>query len=103
MPPRIALAALKLLLDYSQGAPTVTVTLFGGEPTLNFRLIQLLSAHGKAAAEERGKRIEFTMTSNGLHVTPKMADYFRDNGIRVLLSIGEFRLCSGQLSPGGAT
>jgi uncharacterized protein len=87
MSPDVARAAVDLLFDYSRDAPRLTIVHFGGEPTLNFRAIRLVTEYAEQRAAESGKTLEFDMTSNGVLLTDQMVDYFADHQIKVLLSI----------------
>jgi uncharacterized protein len=83
----VGLAAIKLLFDYSGGVNTLRITFFGGEPTLNFALIQRLTEATEAEAARNGKTVAFSMTSNGVGLTRGMALYLRRRGLKVLLSL----------------
>lgn len=87
MSPEVATAAVNLLFDYAGDARKVTITHFGGEPTLNFRAIRSVTEHAERRASELGKELEFDMTSNGVIITQEMAEYFAEHRIMVLLSV----------------
>lgn len=87
MPVEIAQAGVDLLFDYARGEPKVSITHFGGEPTLNFPAIRAATEYAEAKAAGAGKTLDFNMTSNGVRITDEMARYFADHGIKVLLSI----------------
>ena len=83
----VAKAAIDLLFDYSRNEPVLCITYFGGEPTLNFPAIQVITEYAEHRALQAGKSVEFTMTSNGTLLTDTMVDYFILHKIKVLLSI----------------
>jgi uncharacterized protein len=87
MPLEIAKRAIDILFDYSQNESELKITHFGGEPTLNFPAIQYATEYAEKKGLDTGKNIEFNMTSNGVLITEKMADYFVQHKIMVLLSI----------------
>jgi uncharacterized protein len=87
MPLDIGEKAVDLLIDYSKDEPALTITHFGGEPTLNFAAIKHITEYAESKTAERKKSIEFTMTSNGMLINDEKADYFSEHRIRVLLSI----------------
>ena len=85
--PEIARAAVDLLFDYSGKQKELSILHFGGEPTLNFSSIKLVTEYAKAKASLTGKTIRFSMTSNGTLIDEEMAKYFAQHRIMVLLSI----------------
>jgi uncharacterized protein len=87
MSPEVMKGAIDLLIDYSGDAPDLTITHFGGEPTLNFPAIRAATEYAEAQAARRGKSIRWDMTSNGVLLDEEMAGYFAQHGIMVLLSI----------------
>lgn len=91
MPAPVAVAAIDLLLDYSGEARDLEVVLFGGEPTLNFPVIERVTEHAERLAAARGKRIGLGMTSNGVHLTPAMLDFCAAHRIMILLSVDGLR------------
>lgn len=87
MPVSVALAAIDLLFAYSKDTKEVYITFFGGEPTLNFPLLQKATEYAEKNAKEKNKKVHFNMTSNGVAFSDKMIKYFSEHNIKVLLSI----------------
>lgn len=87
MPAEVGRAALDLLLKLSGPRRRVEVDFFGGEPLLNFPVVQDLIAYGRASAAARGKEISFTLTTNGLGLTPEVGDFLNRHGVSVILSL----------------
>jgi uncharacterized protein len=83
----IAKAAVDLLFEYSQKEQAVSITYFGGEPTLNFSAIQKVTEYAEQKASLLGKSVDFNTTSNGTMLSKSMVDYFALHNIAVLLSI----------------
>jgi len=79
--------ALDLLFRESGHRPRVEVDFFGGEPLLNFAVVQDLVTYGRARAAAAGKRISFTLTTNSLGLTPAIEEYLVANQISVILSL----------------
>lgn len=79
--------ALDLLFRESGNRPRVEVDFFGGEPLLNFEVVQELVSYGRERAAATGKKISFTLTTNGLGLTPAIEAYLVDNQISVILSL----------------
>lgn len=86
MPKEIAKRAIDLLFEYSRDESQLTITHFGGEPTLNFPAIQYTTEYAESLAKKMNKTIHFNMTSNGVLITEEMAEYFAKHNIMVLLS-----------------
>jgi uncharacterized protein len=87
MSPEVMKAAIDLLLDYSGDATELTITHFGGEPTLNFPAIRAATEYVEEQAAQRAKSIHFDMTSNGVLINEEIANYCAQHRIMVLLSI----------------
>ncbi len=60
-----ARAGIAFLLDASGRARDVDVVFFGGEPLLAFELIRTLVPEARALARARGKRLGFSLSTNG--------------------------------------
>ncbi len=78
---------LRQLIEAHAGAPEVVVAWQGGEPTmmgLDFfrRSVQLASQY-----RQPGQRISFTIQTNGTLLTDEWAEFFREHGFLVGLSI----------------
>lgn len=86
MSTEVARAAIDLLFAYSRDVTHLTITHFGGEPTLNFPGIQFTTEYAEEKAVQAGKTVEFHMTSNGVLINEDMAEYFARHQINVLLS-----------------
>ncbi|MBW4698102.1 MAG: radical SAM protein [Aphanocapsa lilacina HA4352-LM1] len=87
MSEEVARAAIELLMEYSASERDVGITLFGGEPTLNFPVLQCAVEHAESRCDQLGKTVRFDMTSNGSLITEGMAEYFAEHKVMVLLSI----------------
>ncbi len=78
---------LRQLIEAQAGAPEVVVAWQGGEPTmmgLDFfrRSVQLAGQY-----RQPGQRISFTIQTNGTLLTDEWAEFFREHGFLVGLSI----------------
>lgn len=79
--------ALDFLLQESREVRNLEVDFFGGEPLLNYPVVQRLVAYGRRRAEETGKNIRFTLTTNAVALTPEIMDFIVREGISVILSL----------------
>lgn len=87
MAPEVARAAIDYLLESSRYLNWIDVLFFGGEPLIEFGLIQEVVRYGEQRAKETGKDVRFNMTTNGTLMTEEMARFFAEHRIRYLLSI----------------
>jgi uncharacterized protein len=83
--PNVASAALDWLFANSRGN-RADISLFGGEPLLRPALIEWLLPEARARGKAVGKRVSFSMTTNGTNMTPSIAALLREYGVTVTLS-----------------
>ena len=69
--------AIDWLIEKSQNEKKLSVSLFGGEPLMEFKLIKELVPYAKKKAVECGKRIYFTAVTNSVLVTDEIIEFFR--------------------------
>ncbi|MEN6348836.1 MAG: thioether cross-link-forming SCIFF peptide maturase [Syntrophomonas sp.] len=79
--------ALDFLLEQSGPIRRLEVDFFGGEPLLNIKVVRQLVEYGERAAEERGKQIHFTLTTNGLLLDDDINQFILDKQLSVVLSM----------------
>jgi len=79
--------AVEFLLDHCGDLKTVNLLFFGGEPLLEFGLIQHIIAYCERRSAETGKKFAFSITTNGTLLTPPMLAYFNRKGVKFLLSL----------------
>jgi uncharacterized protein len=98
-------AALDWLV--SQGPRSVHVTLWGGEPLIRLPLLRRLVRYGREKADALGKRITWSMPTNGTLLDGSTLNWLRKEKISIFLSLdGEAAaqagrpLSSGQSSHG---
>lgn len=86
MGPEIALAAVDWLMENSLDAEQVSVSFFGGEPLLNFPVLQQVVTYARQQAVARGKQVAFAVTTNASVLTDPMIRYLRAENINPLIS-----------------
>lgn len=91
--------ALDLLLKHNGDRPHCEVDFFGGEPLLNFSVVQDLIAYGKKAAAQRGKRMKFTLTTNAVLLDEKKIDFFEQEEISLVLSLDGRKEVNDKMRP----
>lgn len=79
--------ALDFLIQSSQHRQHIEVDFFGGEPLLNFEVCQELVAYGKEQGLLHNKIFKFTMTTNGVLLTPRVQEFLDSEGISAVLSL----------------
>lgn len=79
--------AISFYLDeLSEGLQEVTLSFFGGEPLLKFGLIRQLVLFGIAEGQRRGKRVRFSITTNGMALKKDVMTFLREHRFSVLIS-----------------
>jgi uncharacterized protein len=90
MSSKVARRAVDFLFDHSGNLEEVLLVFFGGEPLLNFKLITSVVEYARKKASERGKRVDFTMTTNGTLLTEEVVRFVQENNISITISIDGF-------------
>lgn len=89
----------------SHGFRAVKLKHAGGEPTLNFPVVQTIHTHARAVAAETGLGLREVVLSNGVALTQEMLNWLRDEDVRLMISmdgVGESH--GGQRAlPGGGS
>ncbi|MBU7028804.1 MAG: SPASM domain-containing protein [Theionarchaea archaeon] len=75
------------LIEWSNGKKEVYVTFFGGEPLLNMKLIEHLVAYGDRKGDSEGKRIWYSITTNGTLLTEETVNFLNEHNFSVLVSM----------------
>jgi len=91
--------ALDFLLRHSGERPRCEVDFFGGEPLMNLPVIKELIRYGKRIAEESGKSIKFTLTTNAVLLDNVVADYLEEEGVSVVLSLDGRKEVNDRMRP----
>ena len=76
-----ALAAVDWLLANSFEEKSVRISFFGGEPLLNFPLLQRVVAYAKDEAALRGKEVRFAVITNASLLTDEIVAYIAEERI----------------------
>jgi His-Xaa-Ser system radical SAM maturase HxsB len=80
-----AMSAVEIAL--SAPSPAVKLEFQGGEPLLNFRLIETVVRATEAQAPRRGKLVEFVIATNLALLTDEILSFCRDHRIRLSTSL----------------
>ena len=87
MPPKVARAAVDLLIARSGSRQACEVDFFGGEPLLNFEVVRETVEYAKAKGAAAGKVFSFTLTTNATLLTPEIEDFLNAEDISLILSL----------------
>ena len=79
--------SVEFMLQQSTSNEIVHLTFFGGETLLNFPVLQDTVAYARERAEEIGKRVEFSLTTNATLLRAEIIEWLADNQIGVTVSI----------------
>lgn len=80
-----AKSSIDFLQKHSLDAPLITIGFYGGEPLLEYSLIVQIIQYAQVVF--KGKRLIFTMTTNGTLLTVEMARFFNEIGLRLMISL----------------
>jgi uncharacterized protein len=86
MPEEGALRAIEIMLDRAPSKKSFTVTLFGGEPLLNFPLVRRIVDHCQELQKVREVSFHFSMTTNGSIVTDEIIEFLKKHRFTLMIS-----------------
>lgn len=79
--------AVDLFLSLAEGAKSVEFVFTGGEPLLEFALLQDLTGYARRRTRRAGMEASFVLKTNGLLLTREMLRFLKRSRISVALSI----------------
>ena len=100
-----AISAVDLLLHEAAGTESIEITLFGGEPLLEFDLIREVVEYVEKKLPS-DQSVIWALTTNGASVDEQKLQFFQKHGLRLLLSIDgnrESQDAHRRLASGGST
>ena len=87
MSDEVAFRAVDFLFDVSRDVKDVGILLFGGEPMLRMDLIEKVHRYATDEAKAAGKRINWSMTTNGTLIDAEKAEWLARHQVKYLLSM----------------
>lgn len=87
MTEEMGLRFVELLFAHSGRLDKLHMTFFGGEPLMNMPVVRAAVVRGEELSRETGKKINFSLTTNGTLVTPEIAAWLDEHRIGVSLSL----------------
>ncbi|MBM3724170.1 MAG: quinohemoprotein amine dehydrogenase maturation protein [Acidobacteria bacterium] len=82
-----AQASVDYLFVQAAGRRAVSITFFGGETLMNFRLLERVVEYAKVRAAEGGQYVDFSLTTNGTLLTPEIIEFLANENIGVTVSL----------------
>jgi uncharacterized protein len=82
-----ARAAVDFLMANSSGRRAVSLTFFGGETLMNFKVVKSTVEYARRRAHEEGKYIDFSLTTNATLLSEEVIEYLAENHVGVTISI----------------
>ncbi len=91
--------AIRFVLEKSGHRRHCEVDFFGGEPLVNFPVVQELVKFGREEAAKAGKSIKFTLTTNAVLLNKQARDFLESNDISVVLSLDGRKQVNDRMRP----
>ena len=85
--PDRARQAARYLIGASGDLEEVTLVLFGGEPLMNLPAVRAAVEEAEAGAAGAGKRVRFSLTTNGTLLTPEAVAFLQGHRVSVSVSL----------------
>ncbi|MBI3245817.1 MAG: quinohemoprotein amine dehydrogenase maturation protein [Deltaproteobacteria bacterium] len=82
-----ARTSVDFLFRKAGGNPEVNLIFFGGEALLNFKLMQQVVAYAQEKGRAAGKRVDFSLTTNGTLLTDEIIDFFQEHRFGITVSM----------------
>lgn len=86
MSAEIGKKALDFLIENSGNRRNLEVDFFGGEPTLNMKVVKEIVAYGRSLEEKYNKHFRFTLTTNGILLNDDLMEFCNKEMDNVVLS-----------------
>lgn len=91
--------AIDFLIEHSGNRRNLEIDLFGGEPLMNYKMIQEVVEYGKEQNKVHDKNIRFTLTTNGMQLTEDKMDWINENMSNVVLSLDGRKEINDEMRP----
>jgi uncharacterized protein len=87
MTEEMAIEHLAQFFDQLQDRRKIHVTMFGGEPLMNLPVVFAAHKYAKERAEREGRKISFSLTTNGTLLTDDLVKFFKEEDYTITVSI----------------
>jgi uncharacterized protein len=82
-----ARTSVDFLFEKAGGNREVNLIFFGGEALLNIKLMQQIVAYAEEKGQVAGKKVDFSLTTNGTLLTDEIIDFFQAHRFGITVSI----------------
>lgn len=83
----VAKQAIDFAFRRAEKSDKVHIIFFGGEPLLNKKVLYKAVAYGQELAQQQGKEVGYSMTTNATLLDTEMIEYIVQHNISVLISL----------------
>ncbi|MDR1254055.1 MAG: thioether cross-link-forming SCIFF peptide maturase [Oscillospiraceae bacterium] len=97
MPLKVGKSAIDFLIQNSGNRVNLEVDFFGGEPLMNFEVVEQIVNYAKSIQQKYNKNFRFTITTNGLLLDKEKIDFINQEMSNVVLSIDGRKLTNDRL------
>ncbi len=91
--------ALDFLIENSGSRRNLEVDFFGGEPTMNWKVVKQLVEYGRSREKEANKNFRFTLTTNGTLLNDEIMDFCNKEMANVVLSLDGRKEVNDRMRP----
>ncbi len=95
-------AAVEFLLAHCGPRRHFEIDFFGGEPLVNFPVVQHVTRYVRRREQETGKSFKLTLTTNGLTLDEEKQRFLDDNNVSLVLSLDGRREVHDRMRPDAA-
>lgn len=96
----VARRAVDFLIAHSGPREHCELDFFGGEPLMNWHVVQQTIDYVHKQEKKHGKRIKMSLTTNGLLLDKEKVKYLTDNHISLILSLDGRKEMHDRMRPG---
>ena len=96
----VARRAVDLLMAHSGPREHCGLDFFGGEPLMNWHVVQQTIDYVHKQEKKHGKKIKMSLTTNGLLLDKEKVKYLTDNHISLILSLDGRKEMHDRMRPG---
>ena len=100
MPLDIAKKSLDFLVANSGNRVNLEVDFFGGEPLMNWHVVQQTVTYVRQQEKKHDKKIKMSLTTNGMLLDKEKVKYLTDNHISLILSLDGRKEMHDSMRPG---
>jgi len=87
MDPDVGKKSIDFLIEKSENQKDLFVYFFGGEPLINFKVLEDIVIYALKEGEKNNKHFHFSLTTNGTLFNDEIIDFIKKHAITVVISI----------------